>query len=428
MHLGSPGRGLGTSSDVIPREKPEHPHHEEELGDRGSSVSSGYLPRTPTRRAGESSMESPEITEEISLTRDLRAYPTVLPLYKYPPVGLRVLAVDDDPTCLKLLDTLLRKRQYHVTATSQARTAVQQLGDRIYDPIFILRFSIHCLSMGYIEPTEFASLGLLAITFVSMSSPDGNMRKLGYEALAKFKDALQRFRNNNMNCKKQHVAQLRLLVLYVQNGIEEQWQRIPSIISVFVAEASLVLLDPSHDNYSTISKFLINSPCVNMRAIPLFENLFWSSSVSFRNDRLWILRLLYVGLNVEDDAQMYIRNSIFEKIFGSYSSPLSDNDSQELIVQIIKKAVKLHKLAWNLVEQCGIILWLSSIVSSHCWNESEDRKNLYRNPSKDGKDAATQTASPAAGDKSDSDTKSNTAPKDNDAGGSPVKTESPAKA
>ena len=29
------------------------------------------------------------------------------------PAGLRVLAVDDNPTCLKLLETLLRKCQYH---------------------------------------------------------------------------------------------------------------------------------------------------------------------------------------------------------------------------------------------------------------------------------------------------------------------------
>lgn len=29
------------------------------------------------------------------------------------PVGMRVLAVDDDPTCLRVLDTLLRKCQYH---------------------------------------------------------------------------------------------------------------------------------------------------------------------------------------------------------------------------------------------------------------------------------------------------------------------------
>lgn len=29
------------------------------------------------------------------------------------PVGMRVLAVDDDPICLKLLECLLRKCQYH---------------------------------------------------------------------------------------------------------------------------------------------------------------------------------------------------------------------------------------------------------------------------------------------------------------------------
>jgi CheY-like chemotaxis protein len=29
------------------------------------------------------------------------------------PVGMRVLAVDDDPTCLKVLENLLRRCQYH---------------------------------------------------------------------------------------------------------------------------------------------------------------------------------------------------------------------------------------------------------------------------------------------------------------------------
>nr|GMD80179.1 two-component response regulator ARR12-like [Ipomoea batatas] len=43
------------------------------------------------------------------------------------PVGMRVLAVDDDPICLKLLESLLRKCQYHVTITSQARMALKML-------------------------------------------------------------------------------------------------------------------------------------------------------------------------------------------------------------------------------------------------------------------------------------------------------------
>ncbi|KAH7523980.1 hypothetical protein FEM48_Zijuj06G0069800 [Ziziphus jujuba var. spinosa] len=43
------------------------------------------------------------------------------------PVGMRVLAVDDDPTCLKVLETLLRRCQYHVTTTSQAIMALKML-------------------------------------------------------------------------------------------------------------------------------------------------------------------------------------------------------------------------------------------------------------------------------------------------------------
>lgn len=60
-----------------------------------------------------------------------------------------------------------------------------------YDPVFILRFSLYSLTEGYIEPMEFAGLGLLAIAFVSMSSPDEGIRKLAYSTLGKFKDTLE---------------------------------------------------------------------------------------------------------------------------------------------------------------------------------------------------------------------------------------------
>ncbi|XP_050937519.1 two-component response regulator ARR12 isoform X2 [Cucumis melo] len=43
------------------------------------------------------------------------------------PVGMRVLAVDDDPICLKVLESLLRKCQYHVTTTKQSVEALRML-------------------------------------------------------------------------------------------------------------------------------------------------------------------------------------------------------------------------------------------------------------------------------------------------------------
>lgn len=234
---------------------------------------------------------------------------------------------------------------------------------RVYDPIFILHFSVHCLSMGFVEPLEFASLGLLAITVVSISSPDDDMRKLGYEVLGRFKSLLEKCQ------KRKDVMRLRLLMSYLQNGIEKPWQKISSVTAIFVAEASYVLLDPSHDHYSAISKYLMRSPNANMKGIPLFQSFFWSISTNFRTERLWMLRLLCSGLNVDDDAQIYIRNGIFETLFSFYVSPISDHESKELIIQIVKKSVRVPKMARYLVEQCGLISWSSCLVSSFSWSQ-----------------------------------------------------------
>ncbi|KAG0472357.1 hypothetical protein HPP92_016903 [Vanilla planifolia] len=43
------------------------------------------------------------------------------------PLGMRVLAVDDDPICLKVLETLLLRCKYHVTTTNQAIKALTML-------------------------------------------------------------------------------------------------------------------------------------------------------------------------------------------------------------------------------------------------------------------------------------------------------------
>ncbi|KAL5548345.1 hypothetical protein UlMin_003576 [Ulmus minor] len=238
-----------------------------------------------------------------------------------------------------------------------------------YDPVFILRFSVHSLSVGYIEPLEFASLGLLAIAFVSMTSPDIGIRKLAYCTLVRFKNALEQCQ------KRKEVTRIRLLLAYVENGIEEECQRVPSVVAIFAAEASFTLLDPSHDHYATLSKLLTRSPKLNMKSIPLFNELFWSSSINFKSERLWILRLLYAGLNLDDDAQIYIRNSIIETLLSFYVSPLSDNESKDLILQIVKKSIKLHKMARHLVENCGLFSWLSSVLfSSDKRQSSEDNK------------------------------------------------------
>ncbi|XP_073099472.1 uncharacterized protein [Elaeis guineensis] len=237
-----------------------------------------------------------------------------------------------------------------------------------YDPAFILRFSIHCLLMGYIEAIEFSRLGLLAITFVSISSPDDGLRKLGYESLGNFKMALQNYR------KSKDALQLQLLLTYLQNGITEPWQQIPSMTAIFTAEASFTLLDSSQNHFFTISKLLMHSSKVNLMSVPLFHTLFESSSIHFKMDRLWILRLIYAGLNLNSDAKIYMRNKFLELLLSFYASSLSDPESKMLILQIMKKSVKLPMLVHYLVKECGLLPWLSTVLLFYCEGLGGDHK------------------------------------------------------
>ncbi|EFH70229.1 hypothetical protein ARALYDRAFT_336756 [Arabidopsis lyrata subsp. lyrata] len=226
-----------------------------------------------------------------------------------------------------------------------------------YDPAYILPFSIHSLSMGCIEPVKFASSGLLAVALASTSSADLGMRKLGYETLGIFVHALKRCEKN------ENVMGLMLLLMHVENGVDKRWKRIPTVCAYFAAVTSLILLDSSHELYAPINKLLKSSSTLNLKGIPLFYDFFWSSTVVLRSQRLWELRLVCVGLESEDDAQLYIRNSVLDTLMSFSSSPLADDETKGLILQVVRKSVKFHKIARHLVENCGLLLWCSSFIS-----------------------------------------------------------------
>uniref|UniRef100_A0A0A9CSM8 URB1 C-terminal domain-containing protein n=1 Tax=Arundo donax TaxID=35708 RepID=A0A0A9CSM8_ARUDO len=110
----------------------------------------------------------------------------------------------------------------------------------------------------------------------------------------------------------------------------------------------------------------MHSTSVNLQSIPLFPTLLRSSSVHFKAERLWMLRLLYAGSNLADDAKLYKRGSVLELALAFFSSPVSDSESKVLVLKVLKKCVTLPVLVHHLVKECGLLLWLSSVISIHC--------------------------------------------------------------
>jgi hypothetical protein len=72
--------------------------------------------------------------------------------------------------------------------------------------------------------------------------------------------------------------------------------RLPLPATLFTARALGVLLRPDDPFYPHINRFLLQRPAIDVGDMPLFYGLFFSPSVAYRAERLWMLRLLAAGL------------------------------------------------------------------------------------------------------------------------------------
>lgn len=89
---------------------------------------------------------------------------------------------------------------------------------------------------------------------------------------------------------------LQLLLTHIQNGITKNWQRIPSVMAMFAAEASFILLDPSQNHFLTLTEYLMRSKTMDLEVFfylclkkcnSLFD-VIWHCSPCCRWHHLWV--------------------------------------------------------------------------------------------------------------------------------------------
>ncbi|KAJ4871064.1 hypothetical protein Rs2_47302 [Raphanus sativus] len=70
-----------------------------------------------------------------------------------------------------------------------------------------------------------------------------------------------------------------------------------------------------------------------------------------------------MGLKSDEDAKLYIGNSILQDMMSFSSTPLADDETKGLILQVVGKSAKFNKMARHLVQNCGLFSWCSSLIS-----------------------------------------------------------------
>lgn len=230
----------------------------------------------------------------------------------------------------------------------------------LYDQDFFLPLFAHLLNIAgtKFDIHRFIELNCFGLVIMALSSTDVERRKVGFFLIDQLYGILG---SSNLREKKQ----LLLLCDSFRNSIidRDTPQRIPNIISLFVAQSLLIFTKPDHYMYPLINRFLLQRPWIDLEDIPLLYNLLYSSSDNYKQERSWILRLLSCGIQNKDDFKSYRRRHISNLLNSLFHSNLSDISIRKYIIEIYIKLCSNSSIIVDLIIQNGLLSWIQSSLT-----------------------------------------------------------------
>uniref|UniRef100_A0A3P9IDF2 URB1 ribosome biogenesis homolog n=1 Tax=Oryzias latipes TaxID=8090 RepID=A0A3P9IDF2_ORYLA len=209
--------------------------------------------------------------------------------------------------------------------------AVKDLSN-LYDPCFLLPlFSVILRPECVIDCHKFISSHALGFTIMALSSSDPKVRAAAYHVLGSFYQHLEgaRFREKR---------QMLYLMDIVKNGIQRQNQRVPFVLTSYIAKVAQQMLRPEDHMYVVLNKFLLSQQSLDLKRVPEFFKLFYSFDLEHKMEREWILNVLGEGINDDHCFELCNQQGIFQSLLGFGSSPLCDETFQ------VHKITSLHSI------------------------------------------------------------------------------------
>uniref|UniRef100_A0A3P9IBI6 URB1 ribosome biogenesis homolog n=1 Tax=Oryzias latipes TaxID=8090 RepID=A0A3P9IBI6_ORYLA len=233
--------------------------------------------------------------------------------------------------------------------------AVKDLSN-LYDPCFLLPlFSVILRPECVIDCHKFISSHALGFTIMALSSSDPKVRAAAYHVLGSFYQHLEgaRFREKR---------QMLYLMDIVKNGIQRQNQRVPFVLTSYIAKVAQQMLRPEDHMYVVLNKFLLSQQSLDLKRVPEFFKLFYSFDLEHKMEREWILNVLGEGINDDHCFELCNQQGIFQSLLGFGSSPLCDETFQVQIIRVLCKAARVTKGAYNLTKSSGILSWMIHFI------------------------------------------------------------------
>ncbi|XP_046741321.1 nucleolar pre-ribosomal-associated protein 1 [Diprion similis] len=240
----------------------------------------------------------------------------------------------------------------------------------IYDPAFYLPLLCYLLSDNSVVAChKITQSGALALALSACGSTDSQTRLAAFTVISRFYYHLEATNS------KEKLLWMHFIDIF-RKGIssaelELKNVQISCLVTTFMARTSLVATQPLNPLYSSLQKFLMAKPSLDLATIPEFLQLFHSSEIDHKLHRFWILEVVRDGLKTTIDAELAFKCVLFKMLLDFYNCSLADRQAQILILQVIKSAVKIPNTAVLLVTGYGLLPWLHDIIYSSDVNDTE---------------------------------------------------------
>ncbi|CAF4371760.1 unnamed protein product, partial [Adineta steineri] len=153
------------------------------------------------------------------------------------------------------------------------------------------------------------------------SSRCGLLRAVVYNCLARFEQHLV---TQKFYCKEQILTMLTLL----KQSIKKSNLKLAPVVALFLSKLVDLFTHPESKMYRTITRFLLKQPYIDLVHIPLFGELFHSSSTEYKYERGWILNLLKHGIKDSIDYTLCTKAYVFKTLMTFYNCSLCDDSTK----------------------------------------------------------------------------------------------------
>ncbi|CAH8676002.1 unnamed protein product [Schistosoma haematobium] len=151
--------------------------------------------------------------------------------------------------------------------------------------------------------------------------------------------------------------------------------RLTKIHANFFIRVLKILSQPENHMFQPIWNCLLAKPAIDLRYVPEFLRLYFSTNNKFTIERQWIVRLCVDSLGDPADYLVMENSLVFKHILCAYSLPSADMSFKFSVLRLLVNATKHSRIVHALIRFHAILLWLSRHATASI--SSEEQRKLF---------------------------------------------------